>query len=1206
MASPKCTSKMAKQTRSELIPLREISLASDSGWRELDESHVTSLMAVVTNKDWGATTLAGPSLIAEGGKIITSREDGKCVIFNGKHMITALKRFGDTIEGLTEAQLESIEWWDDVVARIFQHGLSFTVFEFQDGVYSHLRHRSVQALAHEEDQNKLLHTTMLQKARLVRSYFEEEGKDWSKAEKSILEALGQHKRRTISRWLILARDCSEAALNHMTEIGLKELPMKYVVENKYLVGKVADARYRLTDDWAKVALTWLGEVLVTSGGGKQNISSEAFVQEFCVPAKHAESWLKAQVKIFGVVATSFRAFHRVAERLRQPTGRQLILKWLQDPQLRSKPNFAIEELDLLVKEMTNTKAGTNKSEGNQAGGSSHVGEPPSDNPPYGLGMDGAPPADEDDDVGCLLDVEAAAPVVDPVMEKADQLAVADMASISTHTEQTAFIEELRTAIFPSSRPLVVVECPTSRASVFTNFFDLMMEVPVRFSLLVPLGHRDELISTVRPVLRRKLPGRVIYTVALSVGKQSERQRPSYVLFVPATEGAVTSHVGLEGCRASSAEGVRLRCTSSTCSMRVAKSGSVAKIGDVGLEDEEIPVEDREDADFESCFDQAEAGGSGDEAEEGDKGQQEAGDRATNLFAYAAPLAVHRKVLSAIGAVQTRTHLVVLTRTAHPGLLVAGRGFGLKVIAFMAGVSKHSGGHGALLLKKLMMNSKMAVARESLPGVQHGSKRVHEGDFQFQVVQTNPVQPVLLHDVTPAVTNWRTGFNNNPEGLDSKAMAQVQAESDHVGCKMRLARHNGTESIVARRSMRDGDVVCTIGGLAFDSIEKLRAFINTNPIGRDFIGSLVRIDGVQHEASIDEGGQRESQHGGSGPPAAPIYFVTTGIGKYVRHYSQVGLRQANAVLSCNIGAGVCDGLLLLMVKTRNKSGIAAGSPIILNFGMDYDHGVVERVLAEDGSQPKRMRTMLDAYFRQLGEREAAEAAASSGEATELALVAGQATGPPVDPSTRPSDPPSDPPIASPSPTPVPPVNTPPIPAPILGPKPPPEPKDGGSEAVEVKLSPGEAVVGEVSLPFAAKLVYKAKSAGAAGSLRLTAAVKLPGNKKIPPNTVLAVAKDGTMGTAGADSSTARAAGPAAGPAAGSTVAPSGLSWQFTKTKDVLVAMAGAPPKSLHDVIKDTGATAVTKHKPWKGAVPTTLEFAGSSTAVSFVPTSAVTV
>jgi len=593
-----------------------------------------------------------------------------------------------------------------------------------------------------------------------------------------------------------------------------------------------------------------------------------------------------------------------------------------------------------------------------------------------------------------------------------------------------------------------------------------------------------------------------------------------------------------------------------------------------MEDEEIPVEDREDADFESCFDQMEAGGSGDEAEEGDKMQMDAGDCTTNLFAYAAPLAVHRKVLGTICAVQSRTHMVVLTRTAHPGLLVAGRGFGLKVIAFLAGVSKHSLGHGAVLLKKLMMSSKLAAARESLPSVTRGSKRVQAGDFQFQVIQTHPVQPVLLRDVTPAVTNWRTGLNNNPQGLDSKAIAQVQAESDYNGCKIKLDRRNGLESVLARRSMRDGDVVCTIGGLAFDSIDNLRAFINTNPVGRDFLGSLVRIDGVQHEVLNAEDGLGDSQQ------AAPIYFVMTGIGKYVRHYSQVGHKQANAVLTCHIGAGVCDGLLQLTVKTRNKSGIAAGSPILLNYGMDYDHAVVERMLAEDGSQPKRMRTMLDAYFRQLGEREAGEAAAASGEIAALAVVAGHAAGKAEEAAAASAEDPTAP-LPSPPADPVPPGPT-PMPKPMPRKD---EPKNGGEEKVEVKLSDGEAVVGEVSMPFAAKLVYKP------GSLRLTAAVKLAGNKKVFPNTVLAVAKDGKMETAGA----------------GSTAAASSLSWHFTKTKDVLVSAGGGPVKSLHDFIKETGATKVILHKPWKGGVPTSLEWAEpSATPKNFVPTAAAIV
>ena len=101
---------------------------------------------------------------------------------------------------------------------------------------------------------------------------------------------------------------------------------------------------------------------------------------------------------------------------------------------------------------------------------------------------------------------------------------------------------------------------------------------------------------------------------------------------------------------------------------------------------------------------------------------------------------------------------------------------------------------------------------------------------------------------------------------------------------------------------------------------------------------------------------------------------------------------------------------------------------------------------------------------------------------------------------------------------------------------PPPAPTAISPVELKLLPGEAVVGETSQSFAAKLVYKGGSSpGGASSIRLAAAVQLPGNKKVPPNTVLAVAKEGTIATA-AD---AAAAGTA-------------FMWKFTKTKDVLVS------------------------------------------------------
>ena len=92
VATPPKNSKMAKQIRTQLVPLQEVSLATDSGWRDVDEGHVATLKAMITRGDWGSTTLAGPSLIAEGGHIILSKEDAKFVIFNGLQIVSALLR----------------------------------------------------------------------------------------------------------------------------------------------------------------------------------------------------------------------------------------------------------------------------------------------------------------------------------------------------------------------------------------------------------------------------------------------------------------------------------------------------------------------------------------------------------------------------------------------------------------------------------------------------------------------------------------------------------------------------------------------------------------------------------------------------------------------------------------------------------------------------------------------------------------------------------------------------------------------------------------------------------------------------------------------------------------------------------------------------------------------------------------------------------
>jgi hypothetical protein len=90
-------------------------------------------------------------------------------------------------------------------------------------------------------------------------------------------------------------------------------------------------------------------------------TAQSFASDFCLPAKHAEAWEVSQAKVFGVVATGFRAFSRSVERLKMESGRKAILRWVSDPELRKRKNFGLEELNALVEEMERTKAGTVRS-----------------------------------------------------------------------------------------------------------------------------------------------------------------------------------------------------------------------------------------------------------------------------------------------------------------------------------------------------------------------------------------------------------------------------------------------------------------------------------------------------------------------------------------------------------------------------------------------------------------------------------------------------------------------------------------------------------------------------------------------------------------------------------------------------------------------------------------------------------------------------
>ena len=259
------------------------------------------------------------------------------------------------------------------------------------------------------------------------------------------------------------------------------IPQTYVLQNRYLVGKGADAVYRLNVEWGKVVFSLWAQ----SQAGNAPLSGKDFQTEFCLPALRAMAWQKAQVRVFGVVATGYPAFARGCEYLASDRGRRQILAWMRDSELAKLPNFGVAELTALVAEMHQTKAGTHKGAAAAAsagtggtGAGESAGEAPADETAGALGGareegDASASEGEDGAAGARHDpgAEDDAALLDPVLEKAQHLADSELQSVSQHEDLQAWRAECQAFLMQSTRAALYLNCETSRVQVVHTFLD---------------------------------------------------------------------------------------------------------------------------------------------------------------------------------------------------------------------------------------------------------------------------------------------------------------------------------------------------------------------------------------------------------------------------------------------------------------------------------------------------------------------------------------------------------------------------------------------------------------------------------------------------------------------------------------------------------------------------------------------------------------
>jgi len=315
----------------------------------------------------------------------------------------------------------------------------------------------------------------------------------------------------------------------------------------------------------------------------------------------------------------------------------------------------------------------------------------------------------------------------------------------------------------------------------------------------------------------------------------------------------------------------------------------------------------------------------------------------NVFVFAQPVAIYEGILKSVVKAQNMTHLIVLTRTSHPSLLVAGRRCGLETIAFVEKVSPHSMGHGEELLRKMTTMAMMVKAKALVQKV--GTKRVSVGSLTFITAQNVPNDLVAVKDIEIDVSkSWRAGFNKNPMDLEAMMVKLFHAELE--ANNLYLAQDaQGMLSLHTSIARKEGDAICPLTCLLFDSASMLEGFLSTAG-NKLLIDKLVKIPGVfmsEEDGRVD------------------IFAALVGVGRFLRHF--LGLRKAgpNVAIVPVPAAGATDGFLTLVTQTRNNVGIAAKNMLVANFGAEYDHSVKPEV---DEPDVKKFKGALDSYFKKI--------------------------------------------------------------------------------------------------------------------------------------------------------------------------------------------------------------------------------------------------
>lgn len=923
-----------------VVPLDRISVDTDSGWRSIDRNRVDELKATFERGEYGLNLLRKPSLLSHQGEKLTG-VDGKFKLADGKHTIVALMELKNALEA--EKENEDLTIFTDSLLTALTVGVEVSVLQFEE-----LDEDMVVAWAtsaHEIESNKYRPSTIKDLVDVANRFKRKvPGGTWNATQQHLEQVYGKGRRMFVYRMVSAAKFLSPAILN---QLGESSVPSGYIHDNKYFLG--GDTHRRMSEPWQSAAIT-LASADIQDG---RPMSTSSFLNDYCSPLKHAESWTLSKRREFGKFA-EIASFSRVESFLRSPRGRLGVLRCMKDNMRLegvSDEQPGIENCRAVVAEMSALKSPAQKSESVATVNS--------------ISEEGATVVVGDVSTTAVGESLAVDVEVDPLKELAISKAELALQNLTYSESLQALEPQLSSILLPSSRVFVLIDAPTSKSQVATRlcqqvaaFVKCLPTTKVRVAFHT--GTRLTMASVVHEAFSAQFPAPMgVFDVQLPHGdRQHKVKRPAYLIVAASVNDAgdlPTSYPALAG-RARPGEKTRMRCMRRDCPLRPAEELDALVAAGLGSEemnpDVEMNLDDMEGG--AADIDMADA--DGDNAEDDDDEIDVPSGRGTgfivDLWPFAYGKEFYKHLLAAVHPQAQPTNMVYVSTTAHPSALLAAHDRKVQCSTVLDRVKVHSVRHGQHLLKSSLITNHYALEAAKTPG----TKRLLAKDVSLVHV-TAPDEQTTVWSKVPVPDTWRSKLDQTPTPEDLEKVVPKLVASELENGQVITMEDGRDTCLAAGQAMKDGDVAIQVKALFFTSLAAVMKFMNQDGNAALLNGPVIKIDGLLKPDAL--GGGIDALGGGIGDADAlgggkeELFAVMVGAAMYVQDYRGKKARP-NVTLKVSPHKGLSDQMLTYVVATRNSCGIAARSLILADFG---EHFALPAVDANPAV--KRFRGALDA-------------------------------------------------------------------------------------------------------------------------------------------------------------------------------------------------------------------------------------------------------